>query len=198
MLAKGLFVVLDGIDGTGKTTLSKCLEKQLSSLGYKVFLTAEPTSGTIGSILRNTDIGDSKAEALMFVADRALHTKEMISRVDDGEIVICDRYYASTLAYQSSQLDDTAVDIEWLKQINDGVIVEPDLTFILDLDPEETSERVDNRGERSRFERLEYQKRVRDCYLRIAKERNFIITDASLPAEQVCSEVLAKITDKLR
>lgn len=198
MSAKGLFVVLEGIDGTGKTTLSRCLEKQLSTLGYTVYLTAEPTNGVIGSLLRNSDIGNSKAEALMFVADRALHTEEMISHVNNGEIVICDRYYASTLAYQSAQLDDRFVDMEWLKQINDGVITEPDLTFLLDIDPEKASERVDNRGERSRFERLEYQKRVRENYLKIAGERNFIVTDASFPAEQVCSEVLAKILNKLR
>ncbi len=188
---------MEGIDGSGKTTLSKGLADELTSRGYVVHVTAEPTDGPIGTLIRNTNLHNTRAEALLFVADRSVHTQDIVSRVKSGEIVICDRYYASTLAYQSAA-DDKDIDMEWLQNLNESVTSKPDLTFLLDLDPEVGSERVDKRGERSRFERLEYQKRVRDNYLRIADEKGFVIVDASHTADEIRSEVLTRILEKLR
>lgn len=199
MSSKGLFVVLEGIDGSGKTTLSNLLKNDLESNGYTVYSTAEPTNGPIGALLRKEKIDSPRAEALLFVADRAYHTEEMLKRVENGEIVICDRYYASTLAYQSTSFSSSAFDMAFLTDLNEAVVSEPDITFLLDLDPEVSAGRIDTRGEqKSKFERLEFQKQVRDNYLRIAGERGFCVLDASSPSEQVCAEALKQIYDRLR
>ena len=199
MSSKGLFVVLEGIDGSGKTTLSDLIRKDLESRGFAVHVTAEPTKGPIGALLRGEGIDSPRAEALLFVADRACHTEEMLARVEKGEIVICDRYYASTLAYQSASQSGPVFGMEFLTELNDAVISEPDVTFLLDLDPETSAGRVDSRGgQKSKFERLEYQKRVRENYLRIAAERGFEILDASAAPEMVFSEAMKRINEKLR
>ena len=199
MTDKGLFIVLEGIDGSGKTTLARSLKSQLESVrGWKVQLTAEPTKGPVGSLLRQETIDSPRAEAMLFIADRACHTDEMRALVEKGTTVICDRYYASTLAYQSASLSGPVLDYGLLEEMNDAVTMEPDLTILLDIDPEVSGGRVDSRGEqKSKFERLEFQRRVRDNYLRIAKERGFSVLDASKSPEDLCSEAM-KLIDQRR
>ena len=199
MTDKGLFIVLEGIDGSGKTTLARSLKSQLESVrGWKVQLTAEPTKGPVGSLLRQETIDSPRAEAMLFIADRACHTDEMRALVEKGTTVICDRYYASTLAYQSASLSGPVLDYHLLEEMNDAVTMEPDITILLDIDPEVSGGRVDSRGEqKSKFERLEFQRRVRDNYLRIAKERGFSVLDASKSPEDLCSEAM-KLIDQRR
>lgn len=199
MTNKGLFIVLEGIDGSGKTTLARSLKSQLESVrGWKVQLTAEPTKGPVGSLLREETIDSPRAEAMLFIADRACHTDEMRALLEDGTTVICDRYYASTLAYQSASTSGPVLDYHLLEEMNDAVTMEPDITILLDLDPEVSGGRVDSRGEqKSKFERLEFQRRVRDNYLRIAKERGFSVLDASKSPEDLCSEAM-KLIDQRR
>ena len=200
MSEKGLFVVLEGIDGSGKTTLARALKCELESVkGMEVRLTAEPTDGPVGSLLRGERIDSPKAEAMLFVADRACHTEEIRKLTESGITVISDRYYASTLAYQSASLSGPDLEYDLLERMNEAVIMEPDITILLDLDPEASGDRVDRRGEqKSKFERLEYQKRVRDNYLRIAKERGFFVLDASKSPEMLCSEAMKLIMEKRR
>ena len=199
MTDKGLFIVLEGIDGSGKTTLARSLKSQLESVrGWKVQLTAEPTKGPVGSLLRQETIDSPRAEAMLFIADRACHTDEMRALVEKGTTVICDRYYASTLAYQSASTSGPVLDYRLLEEMNDAVTMEPDITILLDIDPEVSGGRVDSRGEqKSKFERLEFQRRVRDNYLRIAKERGFSVLDASKSPEDLCSEAM-KLIDQRR
>ena len=199
MTDKGLFIVLEGIDGSGKTTLARSLKSQLESVsGWEVRLTAEPTKGPVGSLLREERIDSPRAEAMLFIADRACHTEEMRALVEKGITVICDRYYASTLAYQSASTSGPVLDYRLLEEMNDAVTMEPDITILLDLDPEISGGRVDSRGEqKSKFERLEFQRRVRDNYLRIAKERGFSVLDASKSPEDLCSEAM-KLIDQRR
>lgn len=199
MTDKGLFIVLEGIDGSGKTTLARFLKSQLESVrGWEVRLTAEPTKGPVGSLLREERIDSPRAEAMLFIADRACHTEEMRALVEKGITVICDRYYASTLAYQSASTSGPVLDYRLLEEMNDAVTMEPDITILLDLDPEVSGGRVDSRGEqKSKFERLEFQRRVRDNYLRIAKERGFSVLDASKSPEDLCSEAM-KLIDQRR
>ncbi len=199
MTDKGLFIVLEGIDGSGKTTLARSLKSQLESVrGCEVRLTAEPTKGPVGSLLREERIDSPRAEAMLFIADRACHTEEMRALVEKGIPVICDRYYASTLAYQSASTSGPVLDYRLLEEMNDAVTMEPDITILLDLDPEVSGGRVDSRGEqKSKFERLEFQRRVRDNYLRIAKERGFSVLDASKSPEDLCSEAM-KLIDQRR
>ena len=198
MSEKGLFIVLEGIDGSGKTTLARALKCELESvMGMDVVITAEPTDGPVGSLLRGETVDSPAAEAMLFVADRACHTDEIRKLTERGITVICDRYYASTLAYQSASLSGPDLDYDLLVQMNMAVTAEPDITILLDLDPEVSNGRVDSRGEqKSKFERLEYQKRVRENYLRIAKERGFSVLDASKSPEQLCSEALKLVKEK--
>lgn len=197
MKSKGLFIVLEGIDGSGKTTLARGLKSQLESVkGWEVVLTAEPTAGPVGSLLREERIDSPRAEAMLFIADRACHTDEIRKLTEEGKTVICDRYYASTLAYQSASGSGPVLDYDLLVRMNESVTMEPDITMLLDIDPEVSGGRVDSRGEqKSKFERLEFQKRVRDNYLRIAKERGFSVLDASKSPEDLCSEAMKLIND---
>lgn len=197
MSGRGLFIVLEGIDGSGKTTLRDRICAALTSMGVTAIPTAEPTKGRIGSILRDGGTDNPYAEAFLFMADRACHTDEIIGMVEDGRTVVCDRYYASTLAYQSA--GDTPVDIDLLKDLNGRVTVEPDITFLLDIDPETGMGRVTGRGEDiSKFERLDFQRRVRDRYLEIAADKGFVILDASLPQDELLSVSMEYIMERMR
>ncbi|MCL2607094.1 MAG: dTMP kinase [Methanomassiliicoccaceae archaeon] len=190
-MGKGVFIVFEGIDGSGK---SSCMESVASALNNaNVIKTAEPTDGEIGMLIRSVTNLTAEAEALLFVADRAQHTHRIKKWIADGNIVLCDRYYASTLAYQAASLDGNKVDTEWLRTLNDMVVTEPDITFLFDIDPEISIERVESRGSKSKFECLGYLKEVRGNYLRIAKERRFIVIDASKPKEKVFGDVIGHI-----
>ena len=188
---KGRFIVFEGIDGAGKSTLIGELAKHMVSKGKKVRTTVEPTSGPIGVLIRN-GAGETsqKAEALLFTADRACHTKQIADWKAEGYTVLCDRYYASTIAYQSASLDGDAADREWLAEINRPIISEPDMTILLDIDPEASMRRVGERGAKSKFEKTEYLRRVRAVYLELASEKGFRVVDASRPEETVFKEVL--------
>jgi len=197
---KGKIIVVEGIDGSGKSTMCSKLAERLEEEGYSTRLTAEPTHGRIGAIIRSGAIpGISQStEALLFVADRNDHTEEMERWAEDGTIVICDRYFASTIAYQSSGLDGTDVDRDWLLSISQRFVDRPDLTLLLDVDPEASLARVSARGEEiSKFEKLEFLRRVREEYLRLAEEYGFVVIDASRDQESVLEDAMKRIEEVL-
>jgi len=191
MKARGLFVVFEGIDGSGKSSVCKAVSEMLSADGIRTILTAEPTKDEIGMILRDGKVKDisDETEALLFVADRAQHTIKIKEWLSDGIVVICDRYYASTLAYQAAPLNGKALDMDWLVTLNEKVTIEPDVTFLMDIRPEEGLKRISVRGETSKFERLEYLRAVRENYLKIAGKKGFTIIDAERPPDDIISEV---------
>ena len=122
-----MFIVMEGIDGSGKSTAVRALKDYFESSGRKVITTAEPTGGMIGKIVAETDDLSPETEALLFTADRACHTEQIKKWIADGNAVVCDRYFGSTLAYQSA----AGMDIQWLKAINSKVIIEPDITILM-------------------------------------------------------------------
>jgi thymidylate kinase len=187
---KGMFIVFEGIDGSGKSSVCKRLAKELEN----VVITAEPTDSKIGMLIRTMDVS-RETEALLFVADRADHTVQIKKWVDDGKIVICDRYYASTLAYQSAPLNGPALPMGWLEALNEKVIIEPDMTFLFDVKPEVGLTRVSSRGQTTKFEKQTYLENVRKNYLEIAKRKGFTIIDAERPANDVFREILEKIKE---
>ncbi len=189
---EGRFIVFEGIDGAGKSTLIDGVSDFLAGKGIDVVITAEPSDGPIGSIIRSGKIKDitQNAEALMFTADRAYHTEEILGWIKSGKTVLCDRYYASTVAYQAANLNGTESEKEWLMEINRPVITEPDMTFLLDLNPEESMCRVNGRGDKSKFEKIEYLEKVRSNYLELAREKNFKIINAAGTEEEVLREVI--------
>lgn len=189
----GAFVVLEGVDGSGKSTVCRRVAEALRSEGYRVETTAEPTSEGIGAFIRSGKAGriSQRAESLLFIADRYEHTDSIMEKVSEGAVVICDRYYASTVAYQSAKLDGDSADIGWLKGLCEPFVQRPDAVVLLDVDPEVSMARVESRGEEeSKFESIRFQKQVRDRYLDLAEEYGFEVVDASRPEDEVFDDVL--------
>ena len=191
---KGAFIVFEGADGAGKSSLCKRVAEWLTAKGRDVVLTAEPTHEGIGAFIRSGNAGgiSQRTEALLFVADRNDHTEKIMRMVEEGKVVLSDRYFASTVAYQSARLDGDASDRDWLIDINRQFIDRPDATILLDIDPGVGMSRVGDRGEEiSKFERMDFQKQVRENYLRLAKEFGFNIVDASRSRDEVYMDTIA-------
>lgn len=196
----GAFIVLEGIDGSGKTTVSRRVADELSSRGFRVEVTAEPTHEGIGAFIRSGDAGkvSQRAESLLFTADRYEHTAEIERMVSEGAVVICDRYYASTIAYQSARLDGDSADIAWLRGLCEPFISEPDAVILLDLDPDSSMSRVEVRGEAgSKFEEIGFLRQVRSAYLGLAEDYGYRVVDASRSADEVFADVMAIIREVL-
>ena len=186
------FVVLEGIDGCGKSSVSKLLAKRL---GSKAVLTREPTDSWLGQAVRK---GDAKkvspyTDALLFMADRAQHTSEIRKLLAKGRTVVCDRYYHSTVAYQAAYLKDIFEGdaFRWLLDANLRISLRPDLTVLLVIPPELGLERITGRARLSRFERLDVLKEVHKNYLRLARlDPSIVKIDATRELEPVVDEVL--------
>jgi dTMP kinase len=194
---RGAFLVIEGIDGAGKSTLCNILEKKLTDEGYEVIATQEPTYDEIGSFIREGRVKgiSQKAEALLFVADRAVHTERISKWVDEGKIVICDRYFASTVAYQSSGLNGEALDREWLISLNKPIMIVPDLTVLLDIDPKKGLDRIGERGKLSKYEESDYLEKTRREYLRLADEFGFMIIDAEDSRNEIADRIITKLKE---
>jgi len=195
----GAFIVFEGADGAGKSSLCRRISDELKGKGIDAVLTAEPTHEGIGAFIRSGNAGgiSQRTEALLFVADRNDHTEKIEKMVSEGKVVLCDRYFASTVAYQSAKLDGDASDRDWLIDINRQFIARPDATILLDIDPKVGMDRVGVRGEEiSKFERLDFQNQVRENYLCLAKEFGFSVIDASRTQDEVFAEAMA-LVDKV-
>jgi dTMP kinase len=196
---RGLFVVLEGLDGAGTTTQAAALERALRARGQRVQVTAEPSPGPIGVLLRQaltgrlTGLGqpiDQVTLALLFSADRADHThQEILPALSAGVTVICDRYVLSSLAYQGLDLP-----LEEVAAINAHAPA-PDLTLFLDVPPKVAeARRQASRGHAERFERLDLQKRIDRNYRRALAHGlhggALAMIDGTLPPEQVTTALL--------
>lgn len=191
-------IVFEGIDGCGKSTVAKAVAE---ALGDRAVLTREPTDSWIGEAVRKGDPDDISpfTDALLFMADRARHTVEMAALVKEGRTVVCDRYYHSTVAYQAASLRRKGLGdhFAWLLDSNTRISIKPDVTFLLVLPPDRMPERISDRPERSRFERLEFLKEVAENYDRLAAaDEGIIKLDATLPVEKVVSQALAAIRER--
>ncbi len=196
----GAFIVLEGIDGTGKTTVCKSAAKTLCSEGYDSEITFEPTDTGIGAFIRSGAAGNTsqRAESLLFIADRYEHTKVILQKIEAEKIVLCDRYYASTIAYQSAVLEGDSADEGWLESLSEPFINIPDVVILLDMDPADALARVDSRGEmESKFEELHFLEQVRNRYKELADRYNFKIVDASQSKEEVLADVMKIIREVL-
>jgi len=183
-----LFIVLEGIDGAGTTTQTRLLVEHLCRSGRTAIATAEPTDGEFGLLIRRILRGEvsarSEAEmALLFALDRLEHCRLVIGpSVRAGKIVVCDRYYLSSLAYQALE-----AEMRWVREVNRAARV-PDLTILIDIDPRVSLKR--KTGQAERYERAELLDRVRANYFRAAemlKEEGerIEVLDGTLSVEQV-------------
>ena len=174
-MTNGLFIVLDGIDGSGTTTHSKLLKEWFISQGKEVILTKEPTEGKIGEIIRyflsrEALLDDPILDALLFAADRQEHQHQISQALKEGKIVISDRYLESSICYQGLKLNR-----EFIEFINKHAI-KPDITIILDL-PAEVS--CNRKTMSEKFERIHILKDVRTCFLKRAREMGHYIVSTS-------------------
>lgn len=192
------FVVLEGIDGSGKSSVARLVAKRL---GTKAVLTREPTDSWLGRAVRR---GDNRqispyTDALLFMADRAEHTEEIARLVKRNKTVICDRYYHSTVAYQAAFLEDVfdGDAFRWLLDANLKISIHPDLTVLLVIPPELALRRIERRSKLSRFERLAFLKEVHKNYLRLAKHDPTIVKlDGTKDLASVVEEVLKLIKER--
>ncbi|MBQ8179810.1 MAG: dTMP kinase [Candidatus Methanomethylophilaceae archaeon] len=194
----GAFIVFEGIDGAGKTTVCRAVAEALSGRGLEPVVTAEPTHVGIGAYIRSGAAGEisQMTEALLFSADRNDHTEHIMEWVAEGHVVLCDRYFASTVAYQSAALDGDSTDRDMLIDINRQFIGKPDLTILLDIDPSSGLDRAGARGEAaSKFERPDFLAEVRSNYLRLAEEYGFRVVDASGEPGEVLERVMAIVSE---
>jgi len=202
-MTPGLFIVLEGIDGAGTTTQARLLAEWLRSRGREAVLTAEPTARPVGAFIRQILQGsfpeaDETTMAFLFAADRADHLQNVvIPALYAGRIVVSDRHYLSSVAYQSLR-----ADMAWVESINTG-FYRPDLTLFLDVDPAVGLQRKQRQGSAAeRYEKVALLERVRANYLaaiahaRAAGERVETL-DASRPIEAVQAELLQRVAAAL-
>lgn len=192
------FIVVEGIDGCGKSTAAKALAERL---GGDVVLTREPTDSWIGAAVRDggEEASSPYLDALLFMADRAQHTLEIAEWVKNGMTVICDRYYHSTVAYQTASLKGKSLgdNFDWLLDANRRISIHPDITFLLLLDPERALERAGGRGNLSRFERLDFLKEVQNNYGRLAKlDESVVQINADRPSDKIVEDILTVIRER--
>ncbi|TLZ94154.1 MAG: dTMP kinase, partial [Methanobacteriota archaeon] len=139
------FVTFEGIDGSGKTTVSRLVMEKLRSRGHSVFLTKEPTTGWLGDVVRRGVEEDANAitEAFLFLADRSAHIPQIRSHLEKGDVVLCDRYADSTYAYQGARLAGVLPDpVRFLQNASREWLLSPDLTIFLRVSPELGMERI--------------------------------------------------------
>jgi len=195
---KSFFIVIDGVDGCGSTTHSRLLNGFLENEKLKVHLTQEPSKNEIGVLLRKF-LKDNEipptTDALMFAADRDLHYhNEIKKKLDDGYIVISDRYLESSIIYQSVQSDEISVD--WVEELN-KFVGQPDITIILDIDPRiSLARKTDEILEK--FEDTPFLDKVRKLYLRRAKELGYYIVNSDDIIEFVQEKIQKIVIDKLK
>lgn len=202
---QGFFLVIDGIDGSGKSTLVDLVTKYFHERDFSIFRTTEPTQRDLGQILRKylrTPTSPAPLDALVFAADRIEHcTYEILPALKQGNLVISDRYRDSSYVYQTIQGKSHGMDLEWIKSIN-KFSIEPDLTIILDLDPKISLNRKhhqtqQNQTEMEKFENLGFQTKIRELFLNIAQQdANHVIFDATKTPEILYMELIQILKTK--
>ena len=202
----GKFIVLEGIDGCGKTTQCKLLKEYLINKGYELIYTREPGGTLVGEQIRDILLDKKNSnmypvsEAFLYAAARAQLVDEKIKpAINGGMLVICDRFVDSTLAYQGY---GRGISIGLLEQINDIAAgsLKPDLVIILDLDVETSNLRLRKKtaDDRLEMENKAFYENVRRGYLEIARDKgNYVVLDASLSIDELHKRILSVLEERL-
>ena len=174
-MARGVFITFEGADGCGKTTQIELLKKYLDEKNIKNIQTREPGATELGVELRKILLHYEKpvsdvAETFLYLADRAQHTEfEIKPMLDDGYIILCDRFIDSTVSYQGYARKQ---DINQINKLNEIATkgLKPDLTIVFDIESEVAQKRLQGEKDRLEKEGLEFHKALRFGYLELAKE----------------------------
>jgi dTMP kinase len=197
MEKKGVFICIEGLDASGKTTHAHRLVRNLRSKGFDAVYTTEPSRGEIGRFIRTYILQrkrrvPSVVEALLFAVDRVDHVeKEIKPALENGKIVVSDRYVYSSLAYQGA----AGLDLKWIEEIN-RLALPPDLAIYLDVPPEVVVKRI--RRKKSVMERLETQRKVREVYLKFVKNGKLVPVDGNRRKDEVAKDILKGILGFLK
>ncbi len=192
---KAPFIVLEGLDGAGTTTQTDLLYKAVLKHGASVFKTQEPTTSSIGELIRKILAGSEKvcpqSMALLFAADRYEHIHDpeigIQKRLDAGDWVISDRYLFSSLAYQGP-----LIGYDLVAEMNSGIPL-PDWTFFLTIDAKVAMKRLENRKNLDVFENIEFQTRVeaayREAFDRYTDKAKILYIDADADSGEIHREI---------
>ncbi|MBB2955812.1 dTMP kinase [Bifidobacterium commune] len=192
----GIFVSFEGVDGVGKSTQVERLKEYAEERGREVVVTREPGGTTLGVALRQLLLHDGgdiapRAEALLFAADRAQHVAEVIRpALARGALVISDRYIDSSLAYQAGGRELTQDEVRNLSLWATNDLL-PDRTYLLDMDPAASHNRLEHSEDRMESAGQEFQKRTRQAFLDLASHEpsRLMVVDAAKPIEKVWNQI---------
>ena len=197
MTTKGAFICIEGLDGSGKTTHTHKLVRNLRKRGFDAVYTTEPSRGELGTFIRGTILEGKKrvprvVEAVLFAADRIEHLENDVKpELDKGKIVVSDRCVYSSLAYQGS----AGLELDWIERINSSAFL-PDLTVYIDVAPEVVLKRI--RRKKSVMEHLEIQKEVQKVYMTYVNDGKLVPVSGDASKSTVEHAILRLVLDFLR
>lgn len=188
---RGFLIAIEGIDGAGKTTQAHFVQERIQSRKIPVIRTKEPTTGTWGQVLRDSALTGRlslEEEVEAFTRDRQEHVSRVINpALQAGQVVIVDRYYFSTMAYQGAR----GIDPQELMRRNEEFAPEPDLLVLLDIEPKQGLERIRTRGDRANhFEKTGTLRKAREIFLSILKPYLYLLDARQQPT--VLSELIVR------
>jgi dTMP kinase len=203
---RGTFIAFEGVEGAGKGTQIRLAREFLEGLDYNVLVTREPGGTALGERLRasllddGSESVDARAEALLFAASRAQHVSRVIRpALEEGKVVLCDRYMDSSLAYQGAarglgEQDVLSLNV-WATQ---GLF--PDLVVLLNLDPDKRRDRIQEVPDRIESEDDAFHNKVAEAFIRIAEDHpeRFVVIDGDAPPEVVHERVKAELLKYLK
>ncbi len=202
---KGLFLVFEGLDGSGKSTHVRLLSKKLRAQGHVCYETREPTDGPVGATVHHCMTGrlaaDPNTIAALFAADRTDHVfnayNGILSKVENGVTVLTDRYALSSLAYNGSE-----VPLRWVKQLNSRVmeVLPPDCTIFIDIDPRLAMNRIGKRDVKEKYETEAMLKIVRERYMELMEKHYprgpYVIVNGDNDIETVSEAIWTGLKEK--
>ncbi len=195
--SKGILVAIEGIDGSGKTTLAKNLVNKLQDEGYRVHYTFEPTHSIIGRLIRELpdEYRSPLVETLLYAADRIHHyLSEIKVKVNEGYIVIVDRYVYSSIAYQGA----LGAPLQWIREVN-RYAPKPDLAFYIDVPVEVAIQRLEStRKKKTFYEKRDLLERARRIYLELVNEGELVLLNGLEKPEEITRKAYDRILLFLR
>jgi dTMP kinase len=212
LMKRGKLITFEGIEGCGKSTQVELAASWLASQKIPCFSTREPGGTETGSQIRKILLSEETtallplSEALLYFADRFQHIKEILEpHIKAGEVVLCDRYHDSTVAYQgyARNLSLRLLDRIWK---DSGMNLEPDMTFLLDVDPKIGLQRSLQKLKKENLDEFRFEKediafheRVREGFLSIARfnRQRFVVLDATRKSEEIHRDVIRTLRKQL-
>lgn len=204
---KGMFITVEGPDGSGKTTQLQLLVRSLTEKGYEVVVTREPGGTKVGNSIREVllspehDEMTPRVEMMLYAASRAQNIDQVIRpALKRGAIVVCDRFVDASIAYQGYGLQ---YDLNQILSLNEWATagIKPDLTFLFDLTPDQASRRMKDRGQLDRIESRDesFHQRVYDGFKKLLEQHpdRMVRIDANATIEMIQDEVLDITLERL-